>query len=86
MKNYSITKVYLIVFAVLFFGGIIWSIINGYQYFCDGFKSCDKSGTILNLNDFFERKFLVLLWTAVMSAFITFMLVKDRGEDEDGSD
>ena len=86
MKKLPLLKTYIIVFVIIFMGGTIWSIINGYQYFCEGLKACDQSGEVLSWNVFFKRKAFVLLWVATMSAFITFMLVKDRGKGEGGTE
>lgn len=86
MKNMSVWKVYLIVFALLFIGGTLWSVVNGYRYFCEGLQACDQTGAILTWDVFFERKRNVFLLNIFGSAFITFMLVKDRNKDEKGSE
>jgi len=78
MTKLSILKTYLIVLVIIFIGGIIWSMINGYSYFCEGLKACDQSGQVLEWPVFFERKLWSLLIAALMSGFITFMLLKDK--------
>lgn len=86
MNKRYIAKVYLIVFLILFVAGTIWSVINGYRYFCDGLQACDNTGQVLSWDVFWKRELLTLLWLVAMSAFITFMFVKDKGKGGNGSD
>ena len=86
MTKFSIFKLYCVVVIILFIGGMIWSVINGYRYFCEGLKACDQSGVVLEWDVFWRRNFDSFLITLAGSIFITFMLVKDRVKGKDRSD
>jgi len=75
-------KLYSLVFIILHVGGTLWSIINGYRYFCEGLHPCDNNGVVLSWDVFFRRELFSIFWVSVMSGFITFMLVKDKGDKE----
>lgn len=76
-----VVKVYSIVFLLMFFGGILWSIINGYRYFCDVLQACDQSGVVLTWSEFWQRKLGVVLIASLGSYLITLMLLKDNNRD-----
>jgi len=77
----SILKVYSVVFLIVFIGGALWSVINGYRYFCEGLQACDQSGELLTWAEFWQRKLGGLLIAAITSIFITYMLLKDKKRD-----
>lgn len=85
MTKLAMLKLFFIVLVIMFFGGIIWSMINGYRYFCEGLKACDQSGVVLEWDVFWRRNFDSFLITLAGSIFITFMLVKDKVKGRDGS-
>ena len=85
MKIFSLLKTYTIVFVIIFVGGTIWSMINGYSYFCEGLKSCDKFGVVLSWEEFTRRQTFSVLFALAVSAFITFMLFKNKGGGKGGA-
>lgn len=84
MTKLAILKLFSIVLVIMFFGGIIWSMINGYRYFCEGVQACDQSGVVLEWDVFWRRHFESFLITVAASVFITFMLVKDKVKGKSG--
>jgi len=84
VNRLSILKTFTLVFIIIFAGGTIWSMINGYKFFCDGMKACDKYNTVLSWSEFKERQINSVLFTSVISMFITLMvfLHQKNGSDE----
>ena len=69
-------KIYLITVLLMYIGGKIKSIIGGYRFFCDGWRSCDNDGTIIEMNTFISREINILVLILVLSIMITFLVLR----------
>jgi len=75
-------KIYLSTAFIIYLLGKIWSIINGYRFFCDGWKSCDNEGLVIELELFMFRELNVIILVLVSSLIITFFVIKIIKESE----
>ena len=75
-------KVYLVTVPVMYILGTIWSVINGYRYFCDGWKSCDNDGNVIELEIFLSRGLNGVVITLVGSAIIAYFILRMIDEDK----
>ena len=69
----------------MLFAGIIRSIIGGYRYFCDGWRSCDNTGNIIEHKEFMSRQLDILLLILVGSILVTFLILRaiDKSSNND---